>query len=327
MRVPWRFLLALPLGLFLGMELFIGLLYTQLGVPTESSHWAYDLIQKKEALAASSPGPRLFLVAGSSTLFGISGQVIEQRTGCRTLNFGTHGGLDLDYILHTAQKNLRPGDTALLAIEYQLYTEALGSEPHDDYVLARDPDYFRQMSWWSKLEMATRIPFKRFQKGFRNRQKPEATPRPHPPYTNGASYLNENGDELGGVKELRPATGATFDVVVRVLADGLPSDQTAGFAALADFITWAQAHQITVLATFPNIIYQPAYEGPNAQKALATITHFYTSRGVPVIGTAREAMLPRDQFFDTIYHLMREPAIARTERLVPELRPYLKGSK
>ncbi len=34
-------------------------------------------------------------------------------------------------------------------------------------------------------------------------------------------------------------------------------------------------------------------------------------------------MLPIDQFYDTIYHLTYEAALQRTERLIPELKPYL----
>ncbi len=188
-----------------GIGVFIALLYSQLGIPTESSQFAYDIIQKKKAISASIPGPRLLLVGGSSVLFGLNAKMIEEQTGRRTVNMGTHAGLGLDYILYLAKKVARPGDTILIVIEYELYTGRPDVENHDDFILARDPEFFRQMSLLDKVDMATRVPFKRFQKGFRNARVPEKALRPDPPYTEAATYLNDHGDEIG----IRKPSGAS----------------------------------------------------------------------------------------------------------------------
>ena len=326
MNVPWRFIISLFLGLVLGAGLFAGFLYSQLGIPTQSSSWALSLIQKKEALAAVIPGPRLLLVGGSGATFGLNAQVIEEQTGYRTVNMGSHAGLGLDYILYRAQKTARPGDTVLLILEYELYVNKFGNEQHDDYILARDPAFFYQMSWPDKIDMALRVPFKRFQKGWRNERHPENPPRPHPPYTDGAKYLTDYGDETGNAETDRPSSAPDLELVADSLVKGNSSDKTEGFNALGTFLPWAHDHHITVLATFPNILHRPEYDGPRGQETIKTITDFYTSRDIPVIGTAWEAMLPSDQFFDTFYHLTHEAALQRTERLVPELKPYLPSS-
>jgi hypothetical protein len=327
MHVPRRFILGLVCGVVAAIGFFVALLYATQGPATNSSSWAYDIMQKKAALAAATPGPRLLIVGGSGTTFGLNAQRIEEQTGCHTLNMGTHAGLGLDYILYWAQKVARPGDKILLVTEYELYTSSISAEQRDDYILAHDPAYFRQMSLWDKISMATRIPFKRIQKGYANRKHPEKPPRPHPPYTDGASYLTNYGDETGNPEALRPTPGASMELQADLLVNGITSDTDAGFNRIRVFVKWAKAHQITVLATFPNIIHRPEYDGPNADSAIKTITDFYTSLGVPVVGTAREAMLPKDQFFDTVYHLTHEAAVKRTDRLVPELRPYLNTAK
>ena len=92
---------------------------------------------------------------------------------------------------------------------------------------------------------------------------------------------------------------------------------------LAEFISWARANHVTVLFTFPNVIHHPEYDAPHGRQTVLAITHFFTSQDVPIIGTAGEAMLPINQFYDTIYHLTYEAALKRTERLIPELKPYL----
>lgn len=326
MRVPLRFLLGLLCGLLLGIGVFVAFLYTQLGVPTYSSGWAYDISQKKEKLAAAISGPRLLLVGGSGVTFGLSAEQIEKETGRPTVNMGTHAGLGIDYILDHAEKIARPGDTVLLAIEYQLYTKPFGSEIHDDYILARDPAYFRQMPWLDKIDMATRIAFKRIQKGLSIRRKPESVPRPHPPYTGGAGYIDSFGDETGNAAVDRPAPNADMEELTDCLVTGLTSDHAAGFDKIREFVRWAREHHVTVLATFPNLMHQPPYDGPNARQAIKVITDFYASLGVPVAGTAQAAILPADQFFDTPYHLTHEAAIERTERLVPALKPYLNAA-
>ena len=324
MQVPRRFILGLVVGLVLAIGVFVALLYTQLKIPTYSSEWAHVVIQKKAALAAATPGPRLLLFGGSGTTFGLSAEEIEKQTGVRALNMGTHAGLGIEHILFWARKVARPGDTVLLVPEYELYLSQGGYEPRDDYVLAYDAEFFHQMSLWDKIAMATRIPFKRIQKGYHNKHHPESPPRPHPPYTEGASYIDSYGDETGNLAVHRANNGPNMDLEAQILLNGLTSDHGRGFDFIRDFVLWARAHQIKVLATFPNIMHHPEYDSAKADSAIAKITGFYGSLGVPVVGTAREAMLPRDEFFDTYYHLTRESALIRTDRLVPELKPYLK---
>ena len=336
MKISWRFLVGLTLGLILGIALFVGFLYTEVGVPTELTQWTYDISSAKERYAAHTPGPRLLIVAGSSALFGINAQLIQQQTGFSTVNLGTHAGLALDYRFFRIRKVCRPGDTILLALEYESYLDrfAQSSELSDDYILGRDPEYFHGMSFLSKIEMATRIPFARLQKGWKNRRFPPRT-TPHPdnlsvysPITPGIVCIDDNGDEVFNTKAARPSPQRpNMSIVNDSLTVGPRSESTPGFQIVSDFVRWAQAHQITVLTTFPAMIDQREYHGPGTQRAIQMITHFYEVRHVPVIGSADEALLPSDQFFDTVYHMTHEAALARTERLIPELRPYLPIAK
>jgi hypothetical protein len=327
MHVPRRFLVGLACGFVLAIASFVVMLYTQLGIPTNSGSWADDIIKKKAAISATTPGPRLLLIGGSGTTFGLQAGVIEKETGYHALNLGTHAGLGFDLILHWAEKEAQPGDTVLLVPEYELYVAKTAEEAHDDYILARDPSYFRQMPIWDKIAMATRIPFKRLQKGWHNKKHPEPPPRPHPPYTDGASFIDANGDETGNRAIDKPAHSPNMDLRANILEDGLTSDDGHGFNLIRDFAAWAKEHKVRVLATWPNIIYRPEYEGPKAASALKTIRQFYGSLGIPVVGDARDAMLPYDDFFDTVYHPTYETAAVRTEKLVPVLKPYLDGEK
>ena len=333
MSVPKRFLVGLALGLALGVGSFVAFLYTQLGVPTENTQWAHDISRVKESYAAHISGQRLFVVAGSSALFGVNAQLIQQQTGCPTVNMGTHAALSLDYRFSRLKKVARPGDIVLLALEYESYTDRfpLHSDISDDYILARDPEYFHAMSFLSKIDMATRVPFARLQKGWKNWRSPPhqraGNPSAYSPISPGIDCVDENGDEVYNMAAKRPTPPPAMYTPIEVLDKGLTTESTDGFRIISEFLLWARAHHLTVLATFPAVIDQPQYHEANAREAIQTITHFYATRHVPLIGTAEENMLPFDQFFDTVYHMTHEAALARTSRLIGELRPSLPVSK
>ena len=334
MQVSWRFLIGLLLGLAAGVAFFVGSIYSQLGVPTHSSQWIYDITQKQIQLAEQSPGPRLLVVSGSSGLFGINAAEIERETGYPTFNLSTHAALLLDYRLDQLKKIVRPGDTLLFAWEYEHYQEhdSYSPEIDYDYVIAHDPDYFRRLPLASKIAMATRLPFKRLQKGWSNLRHPEKVRTPTPPYspytpiTPGVDCLDDHGDEVFNTPDQQRTNGDFTGT--GVLARGLPPGRNESFDELARFIAWAHERHITVLATFPNVLWIPAYDSPVAAKTIRQIAAFYSSQGVPMIGTAQEALIhSRADFLDSSYHLTHDAALRRTERLIPELRPYLPANQ
>jgi uncharacterized protein YozE (UPF0346 family) len=175
------------------------------------------------------------------------------------------------------------------------------------------------------------MPFQRIQE-LKNSRAAIHLPPPSPPYSpynpilGGIDCLDDNGDEIFNTAATQPPPKPDMRRMIDVLQDETFSDRTDDFEALAAFIQQAQARHITVLATFPNVVRQPGYDGPVAQRSIETITNFYTSHGVTVVGTAQEAMLPIGQFYDTVYHLTHEAALQRTQRLILELQPYLHSS-
>src|SRR5262245_28967363 len=68
------------------IAMYFALLYLQSGVPTRSSIWGYGINQKKLQRAASISGPKLLLIGGSATLFGMQAEMIETRLNFPTVN-------------------------------------------------------------------------------------------------------------------------------------------------------------------------------------------------------------------------------------------------
>lgn len=327
MRIRWSFFIAIVFGPLIPLVAYVLLFHLQLGTPTLNSAWCFDLIQKKSAAADAIKGPKLLIVSGSSGLFGISAEEIRRETGFPAVNFGVHAALGLDYILRVARKNMRASDTVLLAFEYELYEsgDMIAQGANDrfiDYILARDPEFVRALPIRDYARLMMLTPGHRMRLGVGN---VFARRRVLPATGFGVynvDYISPLGDQLGCTREARPPGYAAGIGYSAGLAIGLSHDP-AGFPVLREFCTWARSNGIRVLATFPNIASKPEYDRPEAEKAPRQISAFFGSIGVPVLGEAREVILPPDDFFDTCYHLLHPAAIERTRRLLVHLAPYL----
>ena len=308
---------------------FLLLFHQQLGAPTESSRWAYEINVRKRQLAAAIQGPKLLLVGGSSTLFGLSARQIQEATGCPTVNLGTHAGLGPQYILRSAQAIARPGDTVLLGFEYELYdypATVTGKGWSDslflDYVFARDPDYFRALPLAQQWSFAMFLSYDRLKEGLHNQRN--APRRVESPVLN-VTNLNAFGDQIGHPAANRPPDSAYKNQCSIPLAHGL-SAHPKGFPDFQLFIQWAKQNRIRVLATFPSICHRPEYDLVPAQETSRDLQRFFEAEGVQVLGDAREGMLPSDQMFDTMYHPTDDGQREHTRRLLVHLAPLLQAS-
>lgn len=334
MNAPWRYFAGLVAGFLLVFGATVAAFYLNLGVPSDLSSWTFQLTQKKRALAAQASSPKLLLVGGSATLFGISAKEIECETGYRSINLANHAALGPSYMLREAQRAARSGDTILVVFEYELYNsgkvERIGADPVQvDYIVSRDPDFFHSLSPMEKWNVFMLTSNQRLLEGLENRGRPEAPRRDVGIYD--VRYVNDWGDQTHHAEADRPAQREADRPPQRNpkvqrkshLMYGL-AKQPKAFASVKSFCKWAQTRQIRVLATYPNLCDQPEYHLPIARQTAKTIHDSFASLNVPVIGDYTESLLPAEQFFDTNYHLTEEAALARTQRLIPQLMPFLK---
>lgn len=314
--------MAMAIALLVALGLNCALIYIALGVPTRSTIWSYEINQKKLQRAASIQKPKLLLVGGSATLFGIQAELIEKTLGYPTVNMGTHAGLGIAYMLHLVQQAAKPGDTVILAFEYNTYgSGAVRRDPiFVDYLLARDPEYFRSLPLQAQFDIAMMTTFPRLRKGVRNRFKPEGAPKLTPIYH--PANLNIYGDQLGNDPTNRPVNVPNLYRPDGSLMYGLLKDMAA-FANIEEFVLWARSNNVRVFATYPNIMENPGYNGAPAKVTLRRIQDAYAELEVPMIGSFKDSMLPPSVFLDTCYHLTREGARQRTERLIPQLAAVL----
>ncbi len=317
-----RFFIAAAATLLGALGLNWVLIYAQLGVPTRSTTWSYEINQKKLQRAASIQKPKLLLVGGSATLFGMQAELIQKTLDYPTVNMGTHAGLGIAYMLHLTEQAAKPGDTVLLAFEYNTYT--FGIVRRDpvfvDYLLARDAAYFRSLPIEARFEIAMMTSLPRLRKGLKNYFRPER-PAPLVPIYH-PSHLNLYGDQLDHEATNRQAHTPNLYGRDAALAFDLLKDIPAS-ESIREFVSWARANNVRVLATYPNIMDNSIYKTPRARGALQRIQQLYAELDISMIGSFEESLLPPSAFLDTFYHLTREAARLRTERLIPHLSPVL----
>lgn len=329
MGCPKKFLCAIPFGFSAGLLIFMSVVRFQLGVPTTSSTWNKQIIDHKEKAACVIDRPKLVLLGGSSTLFGIKASVLESELGVPVINGGLHAGLGMACILRVGKKMLRTGDTVMLFPEYELYgfgeknRREWAAITYIDFILSRDVDYYRDLPLNDQIEIALMTPLERIGRGIRGKCFPEIiTPTPeYNPYD--ATWLNDHGDMTGHCAARRPTVAVDRDQrVCEILKKGISPD-AAGFELITEFRRWAKANRVRVMAGFPTMIHRKEYDSGMADSVEAQLREYYLKEGIDVVGGMREVLMPQVDFFDTIYHPTEEASISRSRNLACQLRQVI----
>jgi hypothetical protein len=75
----------------------------------------------KHARADRVASPRIVFIGGSNLAFGLDSPVVRDRLGREPINAALHAGLGLEFILNEGLDFLRPGDVAVVSVEYELF--------------------------------------------------------------------------------------------------------------------------------------------------------------------------------------------------------------
>lgn len=329
MECPKKFLCAIPFGLVAGLLIFMSAVRIQLGVPTASSAWVHEIIERKQRAAQSITAPKLVLLGGSSTLFGIKASVLESELGVPVINCGLHAGLGMACILREGKKMLRPGDTVMLFPEYELLSfgeknrREWAAITYLDFMLSRDVEYYRALPLNDQIEIALMTPLERIGRGIRGKWFPEQImpASEYNPYD--VLSLDDHGDMTGHLAARRPAVAIDRDQrVCEVLEKGISPD-AEGFELISEFRRWAKANRVRVMAGFPNMIHRKEYDTGMADNVESQLKEYFLKEEIDVVGGMREVLLPQVEFFDTIYHPTEETSINRSRNLAFQLRPLI----
>jgi hypothetical protein len=287
-------------GVVLAAGIWLGLVALQLGAPTESSRWTHAILQHKTRINAAAPAPRVLVMGGSNVLFGVRTRALSEETKLHFINLGAHAGLGRRYLLDHFRKALRPGDTGILCLEYQFYTESEVSEVLSDYILSRDPRYLTRLPPWQAGETLFGLTPGRLAEGLHNRFRPPT--RTSQGYDEGT--VDEWGDETAnrGPAPQRAAARIAAAGPQPFFLHGCRIAPEAG-AEITQFIREMRARGVRLYATFPGIIDFPIYHQPDTRNHINAFCAWYEGQGVPCLGRPDDYLFAREVFWDGDYHL------------------------
>lgn len=309
-----RFWLAATLSLVLMTVVWLTGLEAQLGAPTPTSRWVFEVYEKKTRNAAATPSQRILIVAGSSALFGLDSVALSRAWGRPVMNMAVNAGLALDYIFWEARQVARVGDVILLPLEYSLLVD--DDRPNAqivDYAIARDNAYWRGLSPWRKMWLAAALSPDRWWEGLRHRDDP--------PITDGL-YGGHNIDASGDQTHTSPADRSPQEAAElassRVWDYGARAkNNRGGWPELAAFARWARTLHVCLIAVPPSLLRQASYvDDPIERTFYDSLPARVSALGIPYLGHPLDFMYPADWFFNTDYHLQDWARREHTQRIL-----------
>jgi hypothetical protein len=316
-----RFWLAAVLGFVLATIAWTAGLRAQIGVPTASSRWVFEVYDKKTRIAAATPSPRVLIVAGSGALFGLDSAALSAAWHRPVVNMAVNAGLGLRYILWRARQTARAGDVILLPLEYALFVD--DDRPNAqivDYALARDTAYWHDLSSWRAAWFAAALAPDRWWRGLRRLDDPPITGGLY-----GGYHIDASGDQIHTAPSDRTPQEAAEVAASRVWDYGARARYaTGGWPELAAFAEWARAARICLIAVPPALLTQSPYAGDPVERAFFDgLPARMRDLGIAYLGQPRDFMYPATWFFNTDYHLQDWARREHTTRIlaIPGLSP------
>ena len=302
------------LAAFAAIQFLLVGLWLGLGFSPSRDLPFYDAINAKHELLAHAPSPRVIFVGGSNVFFGLDGDLIDEQTDYHPINMGLIGALRLKYMLAEVEAALRPRDRVVIALEYPQYYRAFEDSRHSTIVLGRvllvRPStcrFWNAAQWKAMLDrglIATLGEAARTAGDNLAAYLKGETPATHEPLINAYGDLTLHRDRQP-MKHIPPP----FKVEALRLAPIGPQ-----VAALNAFIQRCADRDVRVIHTYPPIP-QPAYDG--APHALATFDRRLRKiLDCPMPQHPGDMVFPRNQFYNTSYHLTGAGVPERTQRMI-----------
>lgn len=312
----WRYLVWFFGSFLAGLLLFVTAVFYQMGAPTPSSQSMFEFIQAKEAIAATVPSPKITLIGGSSVRLGLSCAQIFESLELPCLNGGTSLISTAESMLYRASKWLKPGDTAVLLLEYELYDGSRRiNADFIDYVFARQPDYLFHFDLVSQFQMIFGMSWNRLWEGLSIK------------FENSSLATRETFGRERLMNELGDSSDNLESQMTQKMLDSRDSFQpfalsTSSFKskrsldAIASFVRWCRKNDVRVLVSWPNLMRANIYQKPIYQDFFNRLQEFYKRLDVPVLGKPQDFMYHQDMFYDSAYHLHDRGVKKHTEDLI-----------
>jgi hypothetical protein len=288
-----RFLIAFLASTLLCLAGIALLPLTRLASPGAEVAWAASLYRDKDQMAAQAGANRILAVGGSGTLFSLDTQTLSRRMGLPVINYGSHAGLGLAYILDRAARNLRAGDVVLLTPEHELLQE--GGAPNQlaiSFATFYDRDYVMAQPLKQRLSYLLgygAIPA--LTEGVKTLARGPAGGR-----------ADIHLDVLGNARGNTVEAGRKITLTVAPPVEPPRPVSADARAALARFAAAARAKKIRVIALPPALLDDPGYASPTYRAFGEEEKRLFAQLGMDTLGEFKDGLLPPQEMYDSAYH-------------------------
>jgi len=310
------FLFGLVLGAIALAATLTGLVLGQLGNAHLGSLWVDQVVEKKLAAARAAQGPKILLISGSNSMFGINSRTLEETYRRPVINLGVNAGLLLPLVLEQAKPAMGPGDIAIVPLEYPLYYhEDELNAVLLDYLLSR-ADHFWNASFWMKIQVIAKASFPRLREGYKGLPPGYVLTGFYGPHK-----IDERGDQIGTSRADRTPALHQEALATPVRRYGRETSPNAlGWKILADFGAYARSRGTCLIFVPSAFMERPEYRSdPIERQFYQQLPDRVRSLGFPYVGDPFDFMMPPEEFLNTDYHLVDEARQRFTQKLIAVL--------
>lgn len=316
-------------------SLAIGIIFLAIKFPLyiPAEYWIKEAIIIKEHYAKTIKEPKIIIISGSNSLFGICTPLLKEKTNKEIVNFGLAFSVPIEVLFALIKRNANPNDIILMPLEYNFYcqTEKLtklqithlttwGTEFIQEFQIGQIP----KIIFHSIPSIPERI--KNFNFNLPIRTYKEYMQNKNPKAILAKSYglqhsINYYGDNLADIKP------KVQDVPNQYLNTEL--FENFRFQQLKDFADYLAKQNVQLMLTYPVTMKNPAFDLIKQEHLhlIEILTNKIKRYGLAIIGIPElsnfESTYSCD--FSSSYHLNAEGAILRSLYLADTINCYLAG--
>lgn len=287
-------------------------------IPAE--YWLPEAISIKEHYAKTIKEPKIIVIGGSSSLFGICTSILGEKTHKKIANFGLHAGLPLEVLFSLIKRNANSNDIVLMPLEYGEYftREKKFSNWEITNLTTWGTEFIKEFPITQQIEMVFQtlpsiperiknfnfnLPIRTY-KEYMQDKNPSAILSKVLDYSNSVNYFGDHLQDTQS-KLKNDFTDSYFNSI---------NLNDYRFQQVKEFAEILAKQNIRLLLTYPVSIQNPHFDLSNKEHfaKIEALNNKIQEHGLNIIGIPELSNFELTYSLDTRYHLNAEGAILRS---------------
>lgn len=294
------------------VALILSLLIIGVVLPYNKDGYIRAQKYKMDYLATPNRKPSVVILGGSNAAFGYDTKELNDSLSMPVFNAGLHAGMGMKFFLDDCSQYLKKGDVLVFSPEYDQFYGNLNdgqSEMTDAFYLYHC-HYPGEMSYKQIIGVIQNTP-SYLRKKIEYNLVALAHLKTDPVYT--LSSVNKYGD----------VTWHWYHTKAHSAPDGRGLDSGSGafnesaFTYLVAKLNELKLKGVTIVM-YPAAFEQDAFKG--STKSIEYISKRLRLAGFPYICNPRDCSFPKNDFYDTNYHLNHQGALLHNKHLIKTLK-------